>query len=83
MSHIETSDAEAAQDAVTPDTDSSQSAVGRNLPPAAKRALAEAEARREARSAEDDGSPTEIGGAQGPHPTRYGEWEKDGIVSDF
>ena len=25
----------------------------------------------------------EIGGAQGPEPTRYGDWEKKGIVSDF
>lgn len=25
----------------------------------------------------------EIGGPQGPEPTRYGDWEKKGIVSDF
>ncbi|MEM7570124.1 MAG: succinate dehydrogenase assembly factor 4 [Pseudomonadota bacterium] len=27
--------------------------------------------------------PKEIGGQDGPEPTRYGDWEKNGIVSDF
>jgi hypothetical protein len=25
----------------------------------------------------------EIGGPQGPEPTRYGDWERNGRVSDF
>jgi hypothetical protein len=25
----------------------------------------------------------EIGGSSGPEPTRYGDWEKNGRVSDF
>ena len=25
----------------------------------------------------------EIGGQKGPEPTRYGDWEKNGRVSDF
>ena len=25
----------------------------------------------------------EIGGPTGPEPTRYGDWEKKGITSDF
>ena len=25
----------------------------------------------------------EIGGQSGPEPTRYGDWEKNGRVSDF
>ncbi len=53
---------------------------------AAKRALAEAEARRAARKAEERRSregPREIGGPEGPEPTRYGDWERKGIVSDF
>lgn len=25
----------------------------------------------------------EVGGPKGPEPTRYGDWEKNGIVSDF
>ena len=27
--------------------------------------------------------PTELGGRDGPEPTRYGDWEKDGITHDF
>jgi hypothetical protein len=27
--------------------------------------------------------PTEIGGPEGPEPTRYGDWERKGRVSDF
>ncbi len=26
---------------------------------------------------------TEIGGRKGPEPTRYGDWEKNGLISDF
>ena len=55
------------------------------LPPEAQRALAEAEERRkrmkEREAAKKD--PKEIGGRSGPEPTRYGDWEKKGIVSDF
>jgi hypothetical protein len=25
----------------------------------------------------------EVGGQKGPEPTRYGDWEKNGIISDF
>jgi len=57
------------------------------LTPAAERALAEAEARRaeHARDSADRGNdgPREINGPSGPEPTRYGDWEKDGIASDF
>jgi hypothetical protein len=31
----------------------------------------------------DPARPTEIGGRTGPEPTRYGDWEKNGICSDF
>ncbi len=27
--------------------------------------------------------PKEIGGRKGPDPVRYGDWEKNGIASDF
>jgi len=30
----------------------------------------------------DTGS-QEVGGPKGPEPTRYGDWEKNGIASDF
>ena len=57
----------------------------RVLTPEARRALAEAEERRrlaDARRAANP-PPKEIGGRKGPEPTRYGDWEKDGIASDF
>ena len=53
------------------------------MSPAAIRALKEAEARRAAGAAEADRKPPETGGREGPEPTRYGDWEKGGIVSDF
>ncbi|MEL6640676.1 MAG: DUF1674 domain-containing protein [Pseudomonadota bacterium] len=53
----------------------------KDLPPAARRALAEAEARRKAKSEED--RPTELGGREGPDPVRFGDWEKKGIAIDF
>ena len=51
------------------------------LTDAAKRALAEAEARRAAAAAQN--LPPEQGGPKGPEPTRYGDWEKKGLTSDF
>ena len=51
------------------------------LPEAAKRALAEAEARRKTKAAPE--LPPEHGGPKGPEPTRYGDWEKKGLTSDF
>ena len=53
------------------------------LPPAAQRALAEAEARRQAAAANANPAAREFGGAKGPEPTRYGDWENKGIASDF
>ena len=52
-----------------------------DLPPAAQRALAEAEERR--RKAADLNLPRELGGRDGPEPVRYGDWEKKGIAIDF
>jgi hypothetical protein len=53
------------------------------LSPAAKRALAEAEARRLAAAANAKPVPKELQGPKGPEPTRYGDWENKGIASDF
>mgnify|MGYP001259534289 FL=1 len=54
----------------------------KDLPPAAQRALAEAEARR--KSAETAAPlPKELGGRDGPEPVRYGDWEKKGLAVDF
>lgn len=52
------------------------------LTPAAERALAEAEARRKAAAAAAP-PPKEFQGPKGPEPTRYGDWERKGIASDF
>jgi len=48
---------------------------------AGERARAEAEARRKAEVVRDQ--PQEVGGRKGPEPTRYGDWEKNGLISDF
>ncbi len=55
--------------------------AARPLPPAAQRALAEAEARRKATVAER--RPEELGGRGGLDPARYGDWEIKGLASDF
>ena len=59
------------------------SADKRPLPPAAQRALAEAAARRAAKNREDSHKPKEISGRDGSEPTRYGDWEINGLASDF
>lgn len=55
---------------------------------AAADALAEAKARQAkasqaAAKKQQGGMAPEIGGPGGPEPTRYGDWERNGRVSDF
>lgn len=50
------------------------------LTDAARRALEEAAARRQAQAAAAEG---ELGGPRGPEPTRYGDWERKGLAYDF
>lgn len=50
------------------------------LPPAAIRALAEADERRKQAALV---LPKELGGRDGPEPVRYGDWEKKGLAIDF
>ncbi len=52
----------------------------RPLSEAARRALAEAEARRQEAAPQ---RPVEINGRKGPEPVRYGDWEIKGIACDF
>lgn len=59
----------------------SQTKPRKPLTPAARRALAEAEERRAAQAEQE--RPREINGRGGQEPTRYGDWEVKGIVSDF
>lgn len=56
----------------------------RPLTPEAQRALAEAQARRRAQEeSAPRQAPGEQGGPAGPEPTRYGDWERKGVASDF
>lgn len=55
----------------------------KRLSPAARRALAEAEARRAAAQTDVSAGSKEVQGPKGPEPTRFGDWERNGIASDF
>jgi len=55
----------------------------RILTEAARRALAEAEARRRSDEDVEAERPTEKGGRGGRDPARYGDWEVKGRASDF
>jgi hypothetical protein len=54
--------------------------AARDLPPAARRALNEAEARR---AKAKPTPPREVNGRGGLDPARYGDWEVKGLASDF
>ena len=51
------------------------------LTPEARRAVAEAEDRRQRQ--QKPALPKEVNGRAGPEPTRFGDWENKGIASDF
>ena len=55
----------------------------RPLTLAAERAFAEAAARRAERDRHPLDRPKEIAGRDGPEPTRYGDWEINGLAADF
>jgi hypothetical protein len=65
------------------DDHSAKPAPKKPLTPAAERALAEAAARRSKRQIQKTDAVKEVGGPSGPEPTRYGDWEKKGLTSDF
>lgn len=70
------------QDGISVDGIPENAAPGKNLSDAARRALEEAaDRRRIAANAESDA--VELGGPKGPEPTRFGDWERKGLVSDF
>jgi hypothetical protein len=59
-------------------------APGKSLSAAAKRALEEAHARREADLATVGDQPIhENGGPKGLDPVRFGDWERKGLAVDF
>jgi len=57
--------------------------IGQSLPEATSDAAPEAPAPAEPKTAREDVKPNEIGGRDGPDPTRYGDWEKNGRCIDF
>jgi len=63
--------------------DTATAAPAKTLSPAAERALAEAEARREEYRRFEASRPREIGGRGGHEPGRYGDWEVKGLTADF
>jgi hypothetical protein len=64
-----------------PVKNSGKAEIAARIHAAGKRASAEAEARRAAGATAD--VPPEVDGPKGPEPTRYGDWERKGIASDF
>ncbi len=56
--------------------------IQKTLSEAAQRALAEAAAR-QAKAKPEAQRPRELLGREGPEPTRYGDWEHKGLISDF
>jgi hypothetical protein len=60
----------------------SKAEIAARIREAGERARAEADARHN--SIPPSGPlPKELNGQKGPEPTRYGDWEKKGIISDF
>lgn len=55
----------------------------KKLSPQAERALREAAERRAKRESKAPPAEKEIGGPAGLEPSRYGDWEKKGLTSDF
>jgi hypothetical protein len=60
----------------------SKTEIAARIREAGERARAEAEARHKAAPPAEP-LPEERNGQKGPEPTRYGDWEKKGIISDF
>ncbi|WP_306120323.1 MULTISPECIES: DUF1674 domain-containing protein [unclassified Roseitalea] len=77
MSETSRNDAQAAATPVAP------ARRLEDLPPAARRALDEAEARRARIERHEAEAQREIGGRGGKDPARYGDWEIKGRAIDF
>ncbi len=58
-------------------TDRATETAGKKKPPVAPETASPKTAR------PDKPRPVEIGGRDGPDPTRYGDWEKNGRAIDF
>jgi len=60
----------------------SKAEIAARIAEAGKRALREAE-ERHAQEMAKPAQPKEINGPKGPEPTRYGDWERKGVATDF
>jgi hypothetical protein len=60
----------------------SKAQIAERIREAGERARTEADQRRAIAPTENPFA-KEVNGPKGPEPTRYGDWEKKGIVSDF
>jgi hypothetical protein len=60
----------------------SKAEIAARIAEAGKRALREAE-ERHAHEKAQAAQPKEINGPKGPEPTRYGDWERKGVATDF
>jgi hypothetical protein len=60
---------------------SKKALIAQRIREAGERALAEAKIRNA--NAVKTNPPPEHDGPKGPEPTRYGDWERKGLVSDF
>jgi hypothetical protein len=67
----------------SPDGRPAKPAPRKPLSAAGERALAEAAQRRAEINRKAAERAKEVGGPSGPEPTRYGDWEKKGLTSDF
>lgn len=72
-----------AATSAAPSASSESSAPRKPLSPAAQRALAEAAERRAKAAETATEKPRELQGPKGLEPTRFGDWERKGIASDF
>lgn len=72
-----------SSDPLTQTAGENGAATRRPLTPAAGRALAEAAARRAEQAVKEAEPPKEIAGRGGLEPTRYGDWEINGLTPDF
>ncbi len=73
----------AVTEEVAPKLSAEEIARRAKLPADAREALEGADRRYAARLAQSIENTGEIGGPSGPEPTRYGDWERKGRVSDF
>jgi len=66
-----------------PKQPASEAEIAKRRREAADRALTEAENRRAEAAKAEEQRAKEYNGPKGPEPTRYGDWERKGIASDF